>query len=750
MTTALPHMNDAPDATIEGQPPLSRGGSAPSWKNRQEVIGRLTRLALKELRETLRDRRTIITLVVMPLVLYPILALVFQRFLVTSLTNQGVVEYVIGVDSRRSIMQLDQQLQLGDTFLENSQSDDVSHNANGSKEQAAPEPTVMFGELPSADAAERCVIDAIVHVAVVARHDTAAADDGLERPLTWELYYRAGSPASEAALRYLENRLHAYSEAHLDAQLRKLGVGVELPVSSERHALDFSGAPVFSLAALIPLILVLMTVTGAVYPAIDLTAGERERGTLEMLIAAPVPRVGLLLAKYVAVLAVALLTAIVNLAGMAITSHSTGLNISLFGGAGLSLPVVLKVLLLLALFAAFFSAVLLAITSCARSFKEAQAYIIPLMLLCLVPGVICLMPSLEFSGILAVVPLVNIVLLARDLLEGSVNSLLASVAVMSTMFYVVAAIGIAAKIFGTDAILYGSQATWSDIFRRPKGPSATLSLPAAAFALAVMFPAYFVLAATLAQSREISLLARLFVGAVITAFVFCGIPWAIALFNRVRATTGAGLTRPQAGAVIAAAMFGFVLWPAAHELFLFNERLGISSLRLDQIAEVKALMEQLQHVSLVWILVALAIVPGICEEFFFRGVLFSSLRSVMSPWRTIVATAVLFGLFHIIAGLVLSPERFLPSAFLGLVLGWVRWRTGSVVPGMVLHAVHNGFLLCLVHWQKQLAPYNLQVEDTTHLPATWLLVAGTGILVAAVLMVFATRPARRELAPSIM
>jgi len=71
--------------------------------------------------------------------------------------------------------------------------------------------------------------------------------------------------------------------------------------------------------------------------------------------------------------------------------------------------------------------------------------------------------------------------------------------------------------------------------------------------------------------------------------------------------------------------------------------LGITSLRLDQIAEVKALMEQLQHVSLGWILFALAIVPGICEEFFFRGVLFSSLRRVTSPWRTIIATAVLFG-----------------------------------------------------------------------------------------------------------
>ena len=70
------------------------------------------------------------------------------------------------------------------------------------------------------------------------------------------------------------------------------------------------------LSSLIPLILILMTMTGAVYPAIDLTAGERERGTLEILVAAPIPRMGLLFAKYVAVLSVTVLTAVVNLASM--------------------------------------------------------------------------------------------------------------------------------------------------------------------------------------------------------------------------------------------------------------------------------------------------------------------------------------------------------------------------------------------------------------------------------------------------
>ena len=198
------------------------------------------------------------------------------------------------------------------------------------------------------------------------------------------------------------------------------------------------------------------------------------------------------MAKYVAVLTVALLTALVNLAGMTITAHSTGLAASLFGG-GMSFEVVLKVLLLLGLFAAFFSAILLALTSCARSFKEAQAYIIPLMLVCLVPGVLCLMPGLEFKGWMAVTPLVNIVMLARDLLEGSAVSSLAVAAVCSTILYIVAAIALAARIFGTDAILYGSQATWSDLVRRPPEPQPATGLPAAMFGLALMFSCYFVL-----------------------------------------------------------------------------------------------------------------------------------------------------------------------------------------------------------------------------------------------------------------
>src|SRR4029450_4458465 len=102
--------------------------------------------------------------------------------------------------------------------------------------------------------------------------------------------------------------------------------------ASSRGAARWQSRPIggehgqhFQIATLVPLVLILMTITGAVYPAIDLTAGERERGTLEALMAAPVPRLGILIDKYIAVVTVAMLTAVINLTAMTVTVASSGL-----------------------------------------------------------------------------------------------------------------------------------------------------------------------------------------------------------------------------------------------------------------------------------------------------------------------------------------------------------------------------------------------------------------------------------------
>ena len=124
---------------------------------------------------------------------------------------------------------------------------------------------------------------------------------------------------SRSAADYLNYCFRKANDFELKMRLQQVGQSADptwlinqTELGQKSTASDVLG----SLAGLIPLVLVLMTITGAVYPAIDLTAGERERGTLETLMAAPIPRFWILFSKFVAVVTVAMLTAILNLLGM--------------------------------------------------------------------------------------------------------------------------------------------------------------------------------------------------------------------------------------------------------------------------------------------------------------------------------------------------------------------------------------------------------------------------------------------------
>ena len=189
------------------------------------------------------------------------------------------------------------------------------------------------------------MLDGRVDVAIRIRRLTAASSaawEKWERAIDCELIYEPQSAVSRDAYYWIERCLSAVNQRSLERQLRNEGVASRVvPVQSSATPIESGGesstaSASHSLSALVPLILILMTITGAVYPAIDLTAGERERGTLEMLVASPVPRMQLLLGKYLTVLIVALLTAIVNLAAMMITIASIGMTSLIFGPKGIS------------------------------------------------------------------------------------------------------------------------------------------------------------------------------------------------------------------------------------------------------------------------------------------------------------------------------------------------------------------------------------------------------------------------------
>ena len=136
------------------------------------------------------------------------------------------------------------------------------------------------------------------------------------------------------------------------------------------------------------------------------------------------------------------------------------------------------------------------------------------------------------------------------------------------------------------------------------------------------------------------------------------------------------------------------------------------------------------------VVVALFVIPGIVEELFFRGFLFSALMARVSAGATIVISALLFGAFHLVGLNGISLERGVSSTLLGLLLGWVCWRTGSVLPGMLLHGCHNGLLILLTYNQTNEAA----VSEPDHLP--WQLLAGAAVIlpIGLALIQFFSKP----------
>jgi sodium transport system permease protein len=693
-------------------------------------LGRLLRFARKELREVLRDRRTILTLVLMPLLLYPLLAIALRQLFVTSLAPPPPPEVHLAFDNEEDA-RLYQGVVVG---YAHEAATREGRMVGGADKPAAGDPLIkLFVRDENSEELEELVRKGKVHLGLRARQLvrwwTPEARRHRQPQYEWELLVLDGSVESGDALRHVRR---VFAEANLGWFERSGGPGgrptpppaVTRVASLTAPKRKSAGA----LPTLIPLILVLMTITGAVYPAIDVTAGERERGTLEVLMAAPVPRFGLLLAKYAAVLAVALLTALVNLGMMTATVQVSGLGPLLFGGGGLTAGLVLKVLGLLLLFALFFSAVLLAVTSFARSFKEAQAYLIPVMLAAIGPGIAALLPDLKLEGGLCVTPLINVVLLTRDLFEGTAQAAPAAVVVASTLLYAGLAVAVAARVFGAEAVLYNDRGGWSDLFRRPAEAQPAPTPGNALLCLALLFPALFLLVSGVYGWEEAPLAARLTLLAALMVPLFLGLPLVAAWLERVPLSRAFALRPGPWLAYPAAAVLGVSLWPFAAELLLLLHRFVRLELPPELQDRLRELLEAQRAMGLPHALLVTALVPAVVEELFFRGYLFTALRTALRPWTTVLLTALLFGLFHIVTGGLAWP-RLLVTTLLGVVLGWVRLRTGSVLPGVLVHLLHNGLLTAAA--LASTGPLAEEADAAGHVPLPWLAAGLAGAALGA-------------------
>ena len=687
----------------------------------------------KELCETLRDRRTTVTLIVMPVLLYPLLGIMF-RFVAVGEVSKQTPEYRIALETEQEASWLSSLIQSGHEMLQH-----ASQPSAGNGKDSAAEAKIQF--LVPNDGAEfdleKTTAEGTADLGIRVIFSDRQIGEGFPGADV-EFFEVENSSLSRDAALYVRQRMTAANLMTATNTIRSSGQQFDLPVrDSTRWVKPLNQTS--AILGLLPLVLLLMTVTGGVYPAIDLTAGERERDTLETLMALPVSKVRLLMAKYVAVLTVTMLTGLMNIIAMSVTIYALQMENTLFGDTGLTASLILRLFSVLLVFSLFYSAILLLVTSSARSFKEAQALLIPLMLMTIAPGLVIMLPGWRLEGWLTVVPVVNILLMARELLEGTLTTVPALVAVACTLLSAGAALSIAARLFGTDAVLTGSRSGWKDVFRRPREVSNAVSASIGLAKLAILFPLHFLASGFLSRFSGADFSLRLMASAILTVILFAGLPLLLMRWLRVSWKSGAGLHRPSIRVWPGVVLIGISAWPWIYEMIILLQSAGLQALDEAKLAQVKELLVAWRRVPVVLVVLSLGVLPGLCEELFFRGFLLSSLRREINAGAAIVVAAICFGLFHVVLAGGAAPERLVPSTLMGLLLGWVACRSGSVIPAMVLHVIHNSTLLLIAHFNQELSPWAVGGPQQTHLPASWLIVSAL-ILVSGLASVFiATR-----------
>lgn len=662
----------------------------------------VARVTAKELRETLRDRRTLTMMVAIPIFLYPILFVVIQQLTLFGQRKlqekpaEVVVVMPRGTDDPAGMV----GWLRGDSAVELSWS-----------------PTVPDSAL------EHGAADAVV---VLPSADTATGGTAEVRVL-----YDRTRDRSNRARDVVGERLDAWGDTLLARRLA--GSGLPATFARPLEVADTSVATpqqvgAYALSSFLPMILILMTVLGAFYPAIDMAAGEKERGTLETLLTAPVPNRELVAGKFVAVSLIGLSAAMLNLGSMLLTFQSGVFQFGkALGGISFQLPVGSIVLVLAAMIplAVFFAALFLGVAVRAHSFKEAQNALTPIYIGSMIPMMLASAPGMEFTTGIALVPIGGVAFLFRSLLAGNAPFLPSLVAVVSTVIYAALALWFAARAFGREEVLFGTgggdavkpASTWRERLARLRMEGWRSVVPAqeAWVVVAITALLYFygapLLMGTYGERGLIPLQVLLIAGP--------SVLWV--RLHRYGAREALGLRPPTGRAMAAALLIALGSVPLGWAL-------GMLQLRWLDVPE--ALFEQLQALTtattasrLVWLVFLVGILPGICEELVFRGFLFRALARRSGQWTTIVITALVFGAFHLS---VETAIRLLPTAWLGIVMGYVAWHSRSTIATMVMHLVNNALAVVIVS-TPTLRGWIFADGMTPH----WSVLAAAPILLAA-------------------
>ncbi len=712
-----------------------------NWRNIRLIYAR-------EIRDQLRDRRTLFMIAVLPLLLYPLLGMsIFQlsqfvrksepKILVIGseqlstsdemprLFIDGHFAADLAGDSKiADWLHLEFQKGAGTKGDSKLPASETKKNENPETPAATYEEAVALAEerLKSGDVQVvlnfppdfgerlnelRAQIEAGAEGAKRTKLDRPAAEI-IPRP---QLMYNSGKEKSRVAHMQVEQILDVWKSQIVRENLlaSRVPANVARPFELQPHDVaERRQQQALMWSRILPFVLFIWALTGAFYPAVDLCAGEKERGTLETLLSSPAARIEIVWGKLLTVMTFSCATATLNLLSLGVTSRYVMSQLSLMPmgdlGQGLELPPFTSMLWLLAgllPMSALFSALCLALAAFARSTKEGQYYLMPLFLVSMPLMMFPLAPGADLNLGNSLIPVTGVILLLMGLVQGDYAEALryaVPVAVV-TLICCHLAIRWAVYQFNQESVLFRESERLDPrrwLMHLVRDRRDTPSLAEAFFCVVLIFVIQFFMQLALSANAPANpgftfLVLLLFISqivcialpALLMALFFTGRPRKTLLLARMPSVTTCGV----------AVLLAVLLHPFGLQLSYWIQKLYPVSRELQN--NLDMFVGLLKTAPYPWLpYVLMAVLPALCEELAFRGFVLSGLRHLGSKWWAIGLTSVFFGMAH---GIV---QQSLSAAALGMVLGYIAVQTGSIVPCMLFHVTYNGLGMSTAFWPQ--------------------------------------------------
>lgn len=377
----------------------------------------------KEILDTVRDKRTVIFMIIMPLLLFPLIFSFAGRFAAKQQRENKNKVLTVAVLSSDSTNML----------VKNLRSNSL----------------IKVKNIPVAGEADSLMLKDQADLALLFPH---GFNDSLSHGKSTDvkLYFRSTENWKMYRVQWI---IKKYESVVVQNRIKKLGITgkyihpIDLQLIDKAPSKEKFGK---TIGGFIPYLFIIFCFLGCMYPAIDLFAGEKERGTIETLFTLPVTRLQLLVGKLIVVAVSGLLSAILAILGLFISIRTASmLPADLVSSIHsiLNAQVVIQILCMMVPFSLFIASVLVMLSSYARNYKEAQSSISPLTILVIFPSIIGLMPGVKYSLLTALLPVINISLATKEIISGTASMFLYSMTLLSLLLFSVLGIWLSLKWF---------------------------------------------------------------------------------------------------------------------------------------------------------------------------------------------------------------------------------------------------------------------------------------------------------------